>query len=238
MKACLREKTNVVVAAASLMPGPQTPVGLFGSALAGFASAGSGVETVEGEVSGYEYSPSGRHVHGFHLDGGGFFGGVRTSMFHRGGRLRSCRGRRLRRGERRVPPEPLRRRRDPRDEHHRPPREGLSEPRIPSKCPLPHPAIPASSPPRKAKETKAGWLHSPSADSNFRGGARRRVRWSPGRVKKMSSRVGRLEFPKVGAERSGRRPIECRTWFGDIQSHTARRFDWYHGGGGKESIER
>lgn len=68
------------LAASALMPGPQTPVGLFGSAFTGSASTDSGVETVEGEVSGYAYSPSGRHVHGFHLDGGGFFGGGRTSI--------------------------------------------------------------------------------------------------------------------------------------------------------------
>ncbi len=68
-------------AATALLPGSQTPIGLLASAFAssGPAYAGSGVETVEGEVSGYKYSPSGSHVDGFYLDGNGLLPG-RTAV--------------------------------------------------------------------------------------------------------------------------------------------------------------
>lgn len=62
-------------AATALIPGPHTPIGLLGSAFGSPASASQSVETVEGKVSGYKYSPSGRHIDGFYLDGNGFLPG-------------------------------------------------------------------------------------------------------------------------------------------------------------------
>jgi hypothetical protein len=69
-------------AVSTLAPGPQTPIGLLGSAFGGFgpAHAASDIETVEGEVSGYKYSPSGRHINGFYLGGNGIFRGGRTAV--------------------------------------------------------------------------------------------------------------------------------------------------------------
>lgn len=63
------------LAATALMPGPQTPIGLLASAFASPASAQPGVETIEGEVSGYKYSPSGSHADGFYLDANGLLPG-------------------------------------------------------------------------------------------------------------------------------------------------------------------
>lgn len=67
------------LAATALMPGPQTPVGLLASAFASPASAQPGMETIEGEVSGYKYSPSGSHADGFYLDANALFPG-RTAV--------------------------------------------------------------------------------------------------------------------------------------------------------------
>ncbi len=62
-------------ATVAFLPGPQAPIGLLASAFASPGPAESTVETVEGEVSGYKYSPSGSHVDGFYLDGDGLLSG-------------------------------------------------------------------------------------------------------------------------------------------------------------------
>lgn len=90
------EKTTVVIWAAALavivgltgatfLPGSQTPIGLLSSAFAdsggwsGSTSPQPRMETVEGEVSGFKYSPTGDRVDGFFLDGNGVLPG-RTAV--------------------------------------------------------------------------------------------------------------------------------------------------------------